>query len=500
MNDPEGAARSGDTPKTIVVGLDGAGFDLLSPWLDAGELPTLNRIIETGVSGPLRSVLPPVTSPNWKAYSTGKNPGKLGIFWWKNVDVDDQRIYTPQDRYHEQTEFWEIIAEREPVGVLGVPLTYPPKPVDPVLVSGAPDANERGFAHPASVEHELRERFDYRINSRYRRTEEPDRAVEDEIELIDMRFQAAKYLLEEYDLSFLQVSTFYINQFHHYQWDEEETLRAWRVIDDHLADLLEAGRNLVCMSDHGHNEIRTVFRINQWLNDEGYLAVNQSIASTLHRFGIDRERIKTYLARLDRVVPTRSSIVTMGHNYVPGWLLQHLPSEGGEVGSRAEAPIDWGETEAIASAQGPLYLTVDRSSPRYDELRGEIGAKLAELTGPAGEPIAEEVHHSEDVYSGPYLDEAPDLLVDLADNVHVRESLGSEPTFGREDTKWKGVNKRDGLFAATGQSFGSGTVEDISILDLAPTILSLHGCPIPDAMDGQVRREVLAGPERERDQ
>ena len=479
-------------PKIIVVGIDGAGFDLLTPWLEAGELPTLERILDEGISGPLQSVLPPVTSPNWKSYSTGKNPGKLGIFWWKNVDVDERRIYVPHDRHHEHTEFWEIIAEREPVGVLGVPLTYPPKAVDAFLVSGAPNAEERGYAHPPSVERELRERFDYRINSRYRRQKAPDRANEDELELIDMRFEAAKYLLEEHDVSFLQVSTFYINQFHHYLWDDEDTLRAWKLIDDHLADLLDAGQNLVLMSDHGHNDIRTVFRINQWLEDEGLLTFDRSIAATLHDWGITTDSIKAQLARFDRAIPIGANLVNLGNKYVPRRLLKHLPNDEGEVGSRTEAPIVWDRTEALASAQGPIYLTVDRSSPRYDELRAELKGELESLSGPDGQPIVDAVHYSEDVYSGEYLAEGPDLLVDQADHVHIREYMGNKPIFSRTDPKWKGVNNRSGLFAATGPLFATGSIEELSILDLAPTILHLYRRPIPEDMDGRVRHAILA--------
>ena len=72
--------------KTIVIGLDGASFDLINPWLRAGKLPNLQSLMDNGVKGRLKSCLPPTTSPNWKCYSTGKNPGKLGMFWWENID------------------------------------------------------------------------------------------------------------------------------------------------------------------------------------------------------------------------------------------------------------------------------------------------------------------------------------------------------------------------------------------------------------------------------
>jgi len=79
--------------KLVVVGLDGASFELLDPWIEEGSLPNLRKIKDSGVYGDMESCLPPVTSPNWKCYSTGKNPGKLGIFWWENIDVKNKRVH-----------------------------------------------------------------------------------------------------------------------------------------------------------------------------------------------------------------------------------------------------------------------------------------------------------------------------------------------------------------------------------------------------------------------
>ena len=492
--DSVGFGEGNSRLETVVVGLDGAGFDLLEPWLEAGELPNLERILETGVSGPLESVYPPVTAPNWICYATGKNPGQLGIFWWKNVDVENERVYFPRERFRAETEYWEYLAEDDPVGVLGVPTTTPPKPIDAFYVSGAPDADSSEFAAPQSVAETLRERFDYRINSEYRLEPGNEAACADALELIDQRFRAAKYLSLEHDVSFLQVSTFYINQFHHYLWDDEYTLRAWKLIDDHLGDFLAADCDLVLMSDHGHNQIQTVFRVNQWLEREGYLSWDRDVSETLYKFGILTEGIKRALAAANRTLPLpgETDLVSLAHRSAPQWLLKHLPDGSGEVGSRTTTNVEWDRTDAVASAQGPVYLTVDTDSPRYDALREEIRRGIEALTGPNGRPVADAVHYGEDVYSGQYVSEGPDLVIDQAEGVHIRESLGDKPVFSETDPKWRGVNKRHGLFAATGPRFGRGTVADLSILDLAPTLLTLHGRPVPTDMDGEVRSELFA--------
>ena len=74
------------TSKVLVIGLDGATFDLMLPWIEAGELPTLGRMLSEGSSGPLRSTYPPVTAAAWSTFMTRKNPGKHGIYgFFRNI-------------------------------------------------------------------------------------------------------------------------------------------------------------------------------------------------------------------------------------------------------------------------------------------------------------------------------------------------------------------------------------------------------------------------------
>jgi predicted AlkP superfamily phosphohydrolase/phosphomutase len=479
-------------PETVVVGLDGAGADLLEPWIEAGDLPALEEILETGVSGELEPVLPPVTSPNWKAYATGKNPGKLGIFWWHNVDVDEERVRIPRERYHHYDEYWELLAEAgEDVGVVGVQTTYPPKDFDGLLVAGPPDAAEEGYTHPPWLEAELESRFDYQVtNDGIIEADNPE-VWEAVLDIIDSRFEAANYLLEEHSLSFLQVTTFYINALHHNLWDHEYTKRGWEIIDDHLADFLERDCDLVVMCDHGHAEIETTFNVNAWLEREGYLEYDTGVADTLHDLGVNTDRIKRALYAVERTVPGDVAVRPTAERLAPQWLLNRLPDESGELGGSKHGMADWTASDAIASAQGPVYLTVDRSDPRYDDLREELMGALSSLTDPDGRPVATDVHAAEEVYSGPYLPEAPDIVFDKARRVNVREGFGADEVFPREDPDWEGVNTRRGLFAATGPSFPSGSVRRVSILDLAPTLLALHGLEAPPNMDGTVRRELL---------
>jgi predicted AlkP superfamily phosphohydrolase/phosphomutase len=475
-----------DRPRTVVFGLDGAHFELIEPWIEAGELPNVRRVIESGISGDLEAVLPPVTSPNWKAYLTGKNPGQFGIFWWENVDTTEQRIFYPSQRKNRESEYWEILAENERTGIMGVPTTHPPKQAGEFVLSGAPDGSNKGYAYPPELEEQLREEYDYRVTVKNELRATPEKAAEEILDVMDTRFEVARELFDEYDLDFLQVTTFYINSLHHYFWDDEYTKRGWKIIDEHLGEFLGEGHNIVLMSDHGSNEIQTVFHINSWLEQNGYLELDASAAKTLHRFGINRDRVLRALSPL--------GLQGLAKRFAPQFILDLVPDEQGELPRESKTSnIDWGQTDVIASGQGPVYITAESGTKSYEGIRDQLMAELKELTGPNGETIISSVHRGEEVYSGEYVEEAPDIVVEQGRGVHIQGSIGRETVFSEPAADgWKGENKREGLFAAMGPSFGEGEVGPLSILDLAPTLLHLHGREIPVEMDGAVRKKVFA--------
>ncbi|MFD1571293.1 alkaline phosphatase family protein [Halorubrum laminariae] len=467
-----------EAEKTIVIGLDGAHFEIIEPWIEQGKLPNIKYIIEGGVTADMQSVLPPVTSPNWKAYSTGKNPGKLGIFWWENVDMEGKQVYYPDERKNTHEEFWELIGEDSSAGVVNVPTTYPPREVNSFIVSGAPDGKETGYTHPNNLESELRDKFEYRVTKDRSLKTCPDEAAREIVELIDLRFRAGKDLLDKYDPVFLQITTFYLNSLHHFFWDDERTLEGWEVVDRHIGDFLQDDFNVVLMSDHGATEIDTVFHINAWLEQEGYLTTDMRVAGTMENLGLTKERLLELTSNL--------GIRDIAKQLTPQAVIDRIPSESGEINRESKtANLDWNASSALASGQGPVYIKGD--GEKYQQIRKKLIKALSELKNPDGKIIADEVHRGENVFHGAYADEAPDIIIDQADGVHIQGGLGRQEVFSQpDDDGWQGENKRDALFVANGPDFGTGHIDQISILDLAPTFLHLHGCAVPANMDGEV--------------
>jgi len=86
--------------KVLIIGLDGATFDVISPMLKDGKLPTIGKIMKEGTWGELESTIPPQSAPAWTFFMTGKNPGKHGVYDWfeqdplKDIKNIDQKLIT----------------------------------------------------------------------------------------------------------------------------------------------------------------------------------------------------------------------------------------------------------------------------------------------------------------------------------------------------------------------------------------------------------------------
>jgi predicted AlkP superfamily phosphohydrolase/phosphomutase len=468
--------------KTIVIGLDGAGFELIDPWIEQGILPNIARIKREGVWGDMESVLPPVTSPNWKCFSTGKNPGKIGIFWWENIDWDNRRVYYPAARNVRNKEIWDYLGGAGmKVGIIGMPTTCPPKEVKGFLIAGG-EAGDNNFAHPAELEEELR-RQGWRNRPQFGISIDREKACQEIHEIIDRHFEMANILGRRYEVDFLMVAVFNINTLHHSLWDAPETKKGWEIIDKHVGKFMDHGCDLVIMSDHGSNKIESVFNINTWLREEGYLKLNTNLSALLYRLGINKQSLARFEPRWGKRRPLRKII--------PKSLMKNIPTETGEIRREAKtSKINWQKSKALASGQGPIYLNPKNSN--NEALKNDIRQKLQALIDPSnGNRIIQKVYSKEEIYRGEYLPEAPDLIMDQAKGIHIPGGIGQQTIFD-VPRRWRAENKRFGIFMAYGPDIKqTGKIENVSILDLAPTILHLLGLGIPSDMDGRVLKEIF---------
>lgn len=472
--------------KTIVIGLDGAAWDLLDPWIKSGDLPNIRYLMENGSWGDSESQLPTVTCPNWKCYSTGKNPAKLGVFWWQRVDKKNKKLVGFDSRSFKSLELFDYINKVGlKVGVVNMPLTYPPKKLDGFVIAAPPDSASTGYTFPETLENDLKRDYDYQVHPKIQPSsrEDLESGLKDVLHLIDSRFKVAKDLMDGVD--FLHVSTFYINVLQHFFYDEGPTKQGWKVIDQNIGEFLQDGNNIILMSDHGIHPVDTVFYINSWLEKEGYLKIRQPHSKKfLSKMGITKER-------LTRLI----SILRLGcfTKIIPEKVKQSIPSQDGTFGGGlAGNRIIWDKSKAIGTGQGTVYILAQENSSEYEKLREELIKKLEKLSNPEnGRKVAKKVYKKEEIYSGKYLDIAPDIIYEQGTQVYSYTPIGGEMCFDMSH-KWKAENKKEGICLFYGNDIKKGLkLNGVKIVDLAPTILHLMNIPVPNDMDGRVLKEIF---------
>jgi predicted AlkP superfamily phosphohydrolase/phosphomutase len=264
--------------KAIIIGLDGGTLDLINPWVAAGHLPTINRLIDGGVSGPLESSFPPLTGPAWSSFMTGKSPARHGVmeFFYRQSGTYKQALnnrLTIDGR-----SLWGILSDRGvEVGIMGVPLTYPPEPVNGFMITGLltpPD--RRDFTYPKELLDEIEANVgEYRLrhDEKYRPTN-PQPFLDEQYAILENNTQSAIYLManKPWDLFMvhilgtdrLQHEFWHVMDPTHPQHDPAERQRLGDVIldffkqvDSSLNRILEAAgdNNVLVMSDHGFGPV-----------------------------------------------------------------------------------------------------------------------------------------------------------------------------------------------------------------------------------------------------
>jgi predicted AlkP superfamily phosphohydrolase/phosphomutase len=472
--------------RTFVVGLDGASWLLLDPWLEDGTLPNLAAFREEGAWSTSESCLPPVTFPNWKCYSSGKNPGGFGVYWFERIRLDEARIDIMDRTDFDTAEYWDYLNDAGyTTGVVNMPTMYPPRELDGFVVSGGPDAVDgeyrsidSGYTAPKILQSELEEQFNYRVHPSPMLSSNQERGAEvDEIlELLDLRLQVAYDRFQAGEIDCVHVTLFYLNVLQHFFWNDTPTKRAWELVDEWIGRLDELeDTNVVLMSDHGCAPTTTEFYINEWLAENGYLTKHRTVEDSFQRIGLTRENALAIAKQL--------GIVDVLAKTVPESIQQLIPQEAGAKRQRKLEKIDLTATQAVASGQGPIYIHPNTNT---DEVAESLVEELSSVTDDRGEPLFDNVYRASEVYSGPYATAGPAVIVDMRPGIHVNDGLGGGETQTNPD-RWAAENSRHGIFAAKGPNISAmGNLGSTEITDIAPTILAGFGVDIPTDMIGEV--------------
>jgi len=456
--------------KVWVIGLDGATYKVLDPLMEKGAMPNLKKFLTQGVRGPLQSCFPPVSCPAWFSYSTGKNPDKLGMYGWESIDEKNQEIRFNSYTYLNSKEFWDYLGYAGlKCGVINIPLHFPPRKINGYMVCGMQASELQDYTYPPELKAELKKRFDYRPDSKYRARWDSKKFLKDAKTLFKMRFDASFWLLEKVD--FLHTTIFRIDEVQHYFWGGPEVEEAWKFIDTQLGRVLNMDIDIILMSDHGFGPADRGFNLNTWLEREGYLTLNKNqTGQVLRKVGLNRQRLQRMAKKYD-ILPLLKKIT-------PTAIQNRIVDDDGSVSQvRREALIDWKKSKVLALGEYGVFL--------FDEkIKKPLKEELLNIEDEDGKKIFKWVKECLEVYGYEPIN-CPKVMFSPDNNYRILTALGNPELYSSGEGIWKASHRMDGLFAARGPGFKKNTViEDASLVDLAPTILGMFQVPIPEDMDG----------------
>lgn len=521
------------TVKLLIIGLDAATFDLINPWVAKGKLPNLAGLMSAGASGRLASVVPPITPPAWTSFMTGKNPGKHGIF-----DFLETHPGTYSQRYLNASSrrtktIWRMLNEAGyTVGTMNLPFTYPPEHLDGFQISGMATPSEKSpFVFPPELRSELegclgRFRLDQRYLGFMSTNLRRQRVLDDMKHLDDQWLRASLYLMEKHSadvmmFTFMSIDTVqhhfwqYMDPTHHYYDPKavpefgDAVFRVYEWLDRAVGRMMEKvspDTSVFVVSDHGGGPTSDrVLYLNRFLAQLGLLHYIERKDSSLQKLAKHLLRRSYNLLRSS--LSSRQKIK----------LANALPSlrKRFETAVTSYSNIDWSRTKAYCSEvlASPPGIRINRKGVKpagvvdeseYEPLLKLITQKLSELKDPrTGEAIIKRVFRRDEIFHGPYCDEAADLILDwwetslFSTSPSLPEHTADPPVEIIEHkppttAEWGGTHRRDGILVAHGKPFRKGIVlEGAELIDMAPTILHLMGQPIPDDMDGRVLEELF---------
>ncbi len=504
--------------RVIVFGLDAASPELIERW--SGDLPNLRRIMTEGTWGILKSTIPPFTSPAWDCMATGVNPGRVGIFGLRQRQEGTYRFVSPTAGDRRAPAVWDIAsAEGLEVLVLNVPDTYPPTPVNGVMVSGRPAPVDAGA--PISFPEELRSQLDaltggYLVGP-HAAFDEASRPQElaTWVQVMDRQQAALEYLMDNRAWNLVFYVSMAIDGLSHHFWRHldpnhpqyypqaarrySDVIRQAYLLEDHRLGRILARMTpddlLLVVSDHGSVPCYRHISVNRWLIEKGYLVLHRDLSDHKSNRLRRASEIAFALYRRSRWI-RRIMRPLRGSAFRDAMVAAHFAGRtGGRIPFDA-LPIDWRQTTAYYLGDDRLYLNLAGREPQgrvrpgeeYLGLRDKIRRELmAERDPISGRALFEAIHFREAIYSGPYLELGPDLVLEVADP-HSSPGGAVGPQILDEPVV-SGKHHPHGVILAWGAGVRPGHKVQAQIYDVAPTVLHVLGLPVPENADGRVRRD-----------
>jgi predicted AlkP superfamily phosphohydrolase/phosphomutase len=512
--------------KVLVIGLDGVPLSIIQSWASEGKLPTFRKLMAEGAVGQLRSTIPPTSGPSWSTFMTGKNPGKTGIYDFLYRRGGTYSFPAVNANRRDGVSIWKLLSERgKTVGTINVPMSYPVEEVNGFMISGwMTPYSAQDFIYPPELGQELEEEIGYYT---IYPTETFAESRRDSFfkacdELLDLRARTTFYLMDNYPCDFFMAVIFDPDRVLHQLWHYLDPSHPWRApgdgtdksgplvryfqrVDETVGEIISRADEdtlVIVLSDHGMGPAHNFIVLNNWLLDVGLLQLKRDPLRFFKRRLFNGGFTLRNVHRIaDRLGLARHA------EYKGLYSMDYLM----KLVFLSFLDVDWSRSKAYSFGRhlGSIYLNVKGREPEgivnpgreYEEVREEIVRLARQFVHPrTGEPLIGEILKREDIYDGPYLDRAPDLILRPRDERDIFFGLADFGSNITVDTvyRYSGMHRDYGMLMMSGRGINRGAaIEGAGIEDLAPTILYAMGEPIPEDMDGRPLTQVFSEEHRE---
>jgi len=517
--------------KVLILGLDGGTWDVFEPLVRDGTMPNLASLVERGTWARMTSLMPPVTATSWTSFTTGLNPGKHGVFEFllRRKGISERQVskrnpfgeIPVNSSLKDGVPIWDLASRAGLKSVvIGVPITYPPRELNGCMISDfLTPYGKRDFTWPPSLLGDLESKFGpYKLYHREVYSKRSVGRVIDELfDVLKFNVAVTRHLMTTVDWD-LFISHFWgTDRAQHELWhlmdeshprhDRREAAihgprlkQFYALLDQGIGEILkDAGRaEVVVASDHGFGPIHTYLAFNIWLLKRGYLKLKRDPATLLKRAGYGLGLTPVAFYRLSMALGLARLRLSGGF---------HSRQKMQMLLNRfflSLDDVDWKHTRAYSRGNyGQIYVNLKGREPwgsvapgeEYERVRDSIRKDLLADRDPlSGGPMFEQVSFREEIYNGPYVDEAADIVFLPKDmrykalgTLDFTSNKFSFPVYGNS-----GDHRMDGIFLGVGDAFRAGQrLEGPSLADIAPTVLCLLGLPVPRQMDGRVLSDAI---------
>lgn len=461
--------------KVLVIGIDcGAPQLVFDMWRD--QLPNLRRLMENGIYGELMSCIPAITVPAWSCMFSGKDPGVLGFYGFRNrTNYSYDKMSMATSVAMKEKRVWDYLSEAgKQVIVVGVPQTYPVRPVNGYLISGfLTPSVQKQYTYPDELRHEIDRVLggeEYDVDVRQFRTEDKNFLLQQIYAMNEKQFRVMRYLMQEKPWDLFVFVDMGVDRIHHGMWkyhdmthprhepgnEYQHAIRDYYThLDRQIGTLLERVPEetlILTVSDHGVKGMQGGICINEWLRREGHLSLLEE-------------------PRGDGPIPFEKVQVD--------WSKTRVWGEGGYY-ARIFMNIEGREPQGTIPAA------------QYEQFRYMLAEAIRAIPGPDGSDIGTRVFKPQQIYRE-VRNIAPDLIVYFGDlSWRSVGSLGHGDIYTFEnDTGPDDANHAEnGMFILTDPQMKdkSGRAAAHHLMDVAPTILDAFGLPSPSDMQGTIWR------------